>query len=86
MHSLQICHCDVKITNIAWSEEKNKMVFLDFGFTQFILEKIGQKTFTSFIGSYYYCSSDMKKAYFLQKYTSVDLYENDNFGMRILQK
>ena len=36
LHSLQICHIDIKVDNIAWSPSFHKFVFLDFGFSKFV--------------------------------------------------
>ena len=77
MHSLNICHMDIKPENVAWSEFFGKFVFLDFGFTSVLSEPAGNKSKTGFKGTYNYCSPEMKKLYYLKKQEYVDLYYND---------
>jgi tRNA A-37 threonylcarbamoyl transferase component Bud32 len=33
MHTVQICHYDIKPENIVYSKKLKKMVFIDFGYT-----------------------------------------------------
>ena len=56
MHSLSIIHGDIKNENIMWSNRFNKNVFVDFGLSLFLKENIGTKTYTSFFGTFIYCS------------------------------
>jgi serine/threonine protein kinase len=56
MHQLQLVHLDIKPENLAYSPYFKKNVFIDFGFSQFINESLGQKTITSYIGTYEYSS------------------------------
>lgn len=56
MHSLGICHRDIKKENVGWSEAYEKLVFLDFSFTLSTKSKIGEKTQTRFAGTYNYSS------------------------------
>lgn len=56
MHSFKIIHGDIKPENIMWSSEFNKCVFIDFGFSRVLKEKPGEKTFTSFFGTFSFCS------------------------------
>ena len=81
MHLLQICHFDIKLDNVAWSNETKKMILLDFGLSKIIKEKIGQKTYTKFVGSFQQASSEMQKTYFLKKKLLVNLYYNDQWGL-----
>ena len=81
LHSLHISHGDIKPDNIGWSNEKNKLVYLDFGFARYIREPIGEKTKTHFIGTYSYTLEEMKKAYILKQKNFVDIYYNDVFGL-----
>ena len=69
---------------MAWSLKKNKTVFLDFGFSKVLKEGIGSKTFTKFIGTYKFTSSEMKKSYVLQDSLFVDLYFNDICGLKLV--
>ena len=81
MHSLRICHLDIKTENVGWSPAFQKFVFLDFSFTKIIKEKIGHKTFTGFYGTYNYCCPEMKKLFLLGEMSYVDLYLNDLYSL-----
>jgi serine/threonine protein kinase len=48
LHTFQICHKDIKMENIGFSNILNKFVFLDFGFSKSIKEDLGYKSFTKF--------------------------------------
>lgn len=54
LHSLGICHGDIKNDNIAWSPYFEKMVLLDFGFSLPVKEEIGHKTKTRYFGTFNY--------------------------------
>lgn len=56
MHQINLVHMDIKPSNIAFSPTFQKHIFLDFGLSQFITEKIGFKTLTNFVGTIVYCS------------------------------
>lgn len=81
LHSLQICHCDIKPANLAWSASKGKFVFLDFGMTRFVLEPAGYLSLTRFMGTHPFASPQMKKLYLLNSKGLVDLYFNDAYGL-----
>ncbi len=66
LHYLQICHLDIKLDNIAWSPTFSKFVFIDYGFSKYVVEPINKKTKTKFIGSFGYASPEMKKLYFIK--------------------
>ena len=82
LHSLRIVHRDVKPSNVDWSPHFQKWVFLDFGFSKVLKQKIGQKTKTKFIGSYHYASRDLLKTHDLSQAGWVDFYHNDLHGLR----
>lgn len=79
MHQINFVHLDIKPDNIAFSRYFNKWVFLDFGFSDFIYEKLGEKTFLCYVGTYEYSSPEMKKALTSDGY--VDLYFNDVYAL-----
>ena len=54
-----------------------KFVFLDFGFSQFVEESCGERSLTSYRGTFSYTSSEMKKLYFLSHNSRIDVYYND---------
>ena len=56
MHSVGFVHSDIKPENIAFSEKKQKYVFLDFGFSSLRQERRGEKSLVSFMGTLAYCS------------------------------
>ena len=81
MHSLSILHRDIKPTNIMYSPSYGKYVLIDFGISKYTNERPGEKMFTSFAGTYSYCSEEMKRL-FTHHYSSyVDLYFNDAYGL-----
>ena len=56
LHNLRIVHQDIKPENIMLSYSFKKAVFIDFGLSTFVKEKIGQKTWTKFVGTINFCS------------------------------
>lgn len=82
LHSLNICHGDIKNSNIAWSPHFQKMVFLDFGFSLPVKEEIGGRTYTRYFGTFDYSIEEFKKAYFLKTEVYVDLYYNDLYCLQ----
>ena len=56
MHKLHLVHLDIKPENIMRSPSFKKIVFIDFGFSSFVKEEVGEKTLTKFYGSPNYCS------------------------------
>ena len=81
VHSLKFMHRDIKSENIGWSQQRNKFVFLDFGFAGFIQEEVGSATVTRFIGTFGYVCEEMEKLYFLGRSGQIDMYYNDLFGV-----
>lgn len=56
MHEINLIHGDINNSNILWSNNKNKHVFIDFGLSYFIREELGNKSMKYFQGTYQYCS------------------------------
>jgi serine/threonine protein kinase len=56
LHSLGICHMDIKYENIGFSKKFKKFVFLDFGFSRSINETIGYQSLTNYTGTFSYAS------------------------------
>ena len=77
LHAFNIVHLDIKPENIAYSPAYNEYVFIDFGLSRIIKETRGQKTISSFSGSFNYCSSEMLDLYVKDSLGLVDLYFND---------
>ena len=48
MHFFKMVHLDVKNDNIMYSSERKEAVLIDFGFSKFIEESLGNKTYTRF--------------------------------------
>ncbi len=63
MHSLSILHRDIKPDNIMYSPSYGKYVLIDFGISEYTSERPGQTVFTSFAGTYTYCSEEMKRLF-----------------------
>lgn len=82
MHFLKIIHGDIKPENIMWSPSYQKNIFIDFGMSKVVKENIGQKSFTSFFGTYNFCSEDMKKLLIDNSSGYADLYFNDIFALK----
>lgn len=55
-------------------------MFIDFGVTTFIKERIGYKSVTKFAGTMGFASDEMRKI-FVEKKGLVDLYFNDLHGL-----
>ena len=83
LHTFKIVHQGIKPTNIAWSENQQKWVFLDFGFARCLKKEPGEKTKTKFIGTYRYTSVEMQKTYHLDHGMMVDLYYNDLHSSKV---
>lgn len=52
IHSFQIIHGDIKFQNIMWSPKHKKNVFIDFGLSKVLKEKVGEMTKTNYFGTY----------------------------------
>lgn len=63
MHSMNICHNDIKPQNIVYSKRYKKLVFIDFGFTEIKIESVGFMTITNAKGSFKYFSDEMKNIF-----------------------
>ena len=83
MHTLRMVHRDLKEANIGWSSEFGKWVFLDFGFTKFLRESVGEKTYTKFIGTFKYTTEELHQLYYFNETGKVDFYYNDVHGLEI---
>ncbi len=83
MHSLSILHRDIKPSNIMYSPSYGKYVLIDFGISKYTNERPGEKMFTSFAGTYSYCSEEMKKLFTHHECSYVDLYFNDAYGLEL---
>ncbi len=59
MHMLQVVHRDIKPSNIMFSPAFKKNVFIDFGVTQVLNERLGEKTKAMFVGTVWYCSDEV---------------------------
>jgi serine/threonine protein kinase len=59
MHGFKIIHLDIKPENIIFSSHFAKPVFIDFGFSEIINEKIGVKSLTEFKGTLNFCTREM---------------------------
>lgn len=81
LHSFGVIHFDIKPANIMFSNTLKEYVFIDFGLSECIREKIGFKTETGFIGSLKYCSAQMWKLYQSNKKGIIDLYLNDSISL-----
>lgn len=77
MHSIGFVHVDIKPANIAYSHYHNSYVFIDFGISKIIKQKLGEKKNMKFEGTLAYCSEQMKGCYTLHRHRFVDLYYND---------
>ena len=64
-----------------FSEKSNSYLFIDFGLSKIIEEKIGYKTMSNFVGSTSFCSPDMLNCFHTKTKTSIDLYYNDLFSL-----
>ena len=61
MHSFKFIHLDIKDNNICYSKTRKQFVYIDFGLSIIIPEKLGQKAFTKYFGTANYCSEAMSK-------------------------
>jgi serine/threonine protein kinase len=77
MHHFHLVHMDIKPENMMLSPTYNRHVFIDFGLSQLIPEKVGFESLTNFAGCISYCSTDMAKILCSQKAEYVDLFYND---------
>ena len=81
LHKLHIVHQDIKPDNIMMSPTFQKLVFIDFGLSTFIKEKIGKKKLTFYVGTAEYWSPEMTQCFIQKKSSKIDLYYNDFFGL-----
>jgi serine/threonine protein kinase len=83
LHLLKIVHNDIKPENIMYSESTNKLLFIDFGLSEYINKPIGHKKSTKFIGTYKYSSPEMQKLLFYNETGLIDLYYNDAYSLNM---
>ena len=60
-----------------WSSQFKKNVFVDFGLSLFLNETIDQNTYTTYFGTYFYASPEMKELVDKKKKGWINLYYND---------
>jgi serine/threonine protein kinase len=77
LHFFKLVHMDIKPQNIMLSPSSSEVVFIDFGFSQFLKEPVGLQSKTLFCGSLEYCSPEMKQLYVRNGDQMADLYFND---------
>ena len=77
LHYLHIVHIDIKPENIMLSPTYRKPVFIDFGLSKIVKEKVGFKTLTSYAGTINFCSDEMAKCLWEKTDSYIDLYYND---------
>lgn len=82
MHSLNIIHGDIKPQNLMWSPKHKKNIFIDFGLSMLLAEKVGEKTLTHFFGTFGHSSPEMREIFNEFKMCHVDLYYNDLYGLQ----
>jgi serine/threonine protein kinase len=80
MHHFHMIHHDIKPENIAFSPHFNKWVFIDYGLSTVIEEKLGDKSMVKFLGTYQFTTEEMRAT--LSQKGLVDLYFNDLHGLR----
>jgi len=57
LHSFNIVHFDIKPDNLMFSRAHNKNVFIDFGLSEIVDAKLGQKCVMNYRGTLDYCST-----------------------------
>ncbi len=82
LHSMHLVHRDIKPTNVCWSPNFKKYVFIDFGLSNILRQTQGQKSYTKFVGTYAFCTREMQKVFSLKESGYIDLYYNDIHGLR----
>ena len=73
---------DIKPDNVGYSHYHKKFVLIDFGFSEFIQENVGEKTLIHLRGTYFYMSKEMNNAHNLNQPSLIDLYDNDMFALK----
>ena len=84
LHSHKIIHMDMKPDNIMFSPTYQKLVFIDYGFSEIIEEEVGFKTLTRFHGTAQFASREMVALFAKgnDAKDSIDLYFNDLVGVQ----
>ena len=80
-HKMGLIHCDIKEENIAYNSHIGRWVFIDYGLSLFVKEKLSEKTQTRFQGNFRNASPEMKKISKDNKSGSVNLYFNDCYSL-----
>lgn len=86
LHEMQIVHRDIKPENIMYSPTKNRAVFIDFGMSKLLTEKIGELSSTQFVGTYMLACPEMQTLYHNQCCGLIDLYYNDAYALELSLK
>lgn len=55
-HFFRLIHYDIKPENICFSPKQDRLVFIDFGFSEFSSVELGEMQMMSFKGSFFYAS------------------------------
>ncbi len=59
-----------------------KPVFIDFGLSKLIVQDIGKKSLTPFMGTITFCTEEMVRCYLNKSKEYVDLYMNDLHALK----
>jgi serine/threonine protein kinase len=81
MHQIGIIHQDIKPENIMFSPTFDRPIFIDFGLSRIVSEKIGFKTLTNYVGCINYWGPEMSLCFTEKTARHVDLYYNDLFSL-----
>ena len=61
MRKMHLIHGDIKPENIRFSRLQKRVVFIDFGLSKFINEKINEESMTYVRGTYNWIGKDLLK-------------------------
>jgi hypothetical protein len=66
-----------------YSRSTKKLLFIDFGLSEYISTPIGYKKSTKFIGTFQFSSPEMQKLLFYNETGLIDLYYNDAYSLNV---
>lgn len=81
-HLYKLIHYDIKPDNICFSRKQNRIVLIDYGFSEFVEVDLGKSYPVKYKGTYLYVCKEMAYNFHSEILCPVDPYFNDLHGLQ----